>query len=320
MLAIAAKQSLGGSCLVVSRCLRALTVVLVALFGPAAFGQMMSPEQIPAPPTDEQPPPPADVGLLLGQPLAQETPGACDDGPHCDDGAYHDAYDGGWALQGPPPGYGSGTWLYDWLGTRHSKTHGRAIGPGEPLRGTSWLNRPYEVAMDFGALVMTDRPATNVRSGNDLFAAIHAGWDWDHYWGTQFRVGWSTPELDNTNVANDDKADNLFITDLSVMYYPWGDSRSRPYCRLGMGLTDIEFTNNLSQRQHESLFTIPIALGIKYQFRRWLVWRAEFANNLAIGQNQTNTLNNITLTFGLEGRFGGRPTGYWAWHPRGHAW
>jgi hypothetical protein len=43
-------------------------------------------------------------------------------------------------------------------------------------------------------------------------------------------------------------------------------------------------------------------------------------NNLGIGMNDTGTLNNLTFTTGLEWRFGGRPSGYWAWAGRGGAW
>lgn len=237
-----------------------------------------------------------------------------DQGYGCADGVYDEDFhdDSAWELREP-------SWLAVTCShvasffSRHSSTHGRAIGYGQPLRGTSWLNRPYEVNVDFGALIMTGDPATNVRRGNDFFTAIQAGWDWDHYWGTQVRAGWSTPELVSTSVANDDSADNLFIVDGSIVYYPWGDSKLRPYYRLGMGLTDIEFTNQLGRRQHELMFTIPMGLGVKYAKNRWLAWRAELANNLAIGSNEANTLNNITLTFGLEGRFGGRPNGYWAY-------
>jgi hypothetical protein len=200
--------------------------------------------------------------------------------------------------------------------SRNSQTHGRAVGLGDPLRGTSWLNRPYAIAIDYGAFVMTGRPADGVRAANDQFAALSMGWDWDHYWGTQARVGWSTPEL-NSVQPGDNGGDNMFLTDLSLMYYPWGDSRVRPYWRMGMGLTDIEFSNINGVRQQEFLFTIPFGVGVKYQFRRWLAWRSEIVNNLAIGSNEANTMNNLTLTFGLEARFGGRPTGYWAWSPRG---
>ncbi|MEM8865962.1 MAG: outer membrane beta-barrel protein [Planctomycetota bacterium] len=223
-----------------------------------------------------------------------------------------------WSMENSP--LGRHAWVVDWLGRRHSSTHGRAIGPGQPLRGTSWLNRPYEIAAEFGALVMTDRPSQDVRSGNDLFAAIHAGWDWDHYWGGQVRVGWSTPELDNPSIVGEETSDNLFIFDTSVLYYPWGDSRTRPYLRVGVGLTDLEFTNSQNVRQAEHLFTVPLAIGIKHQMRRTMAWRAEFANNWAIGANEADSINNITLTFGLEGRFGGRSASYWAWNPRARSW
>lgn len=221
---------------------------------------------------------------------------------------------------GPEAGPYHECWPLNWLGWRNSATHGRSIGAGGPLRGTSWLNRPYWLGLDFGGLIMTSDPAQNVTPGNDFLAAIHAGWDWDHYWGSQIRVAWSTPRLDNTQILSEDLSDNLFITDVSILHYPWGDARVRPYLRLGMGLTDLEFTDTAGFRQQELLYTIPLAIGVKYQFRRWLAWRAEFANNLAIGQNNSGTLNNLSLTIGFEGRFGGRPSGYWAWHPRGHGW
>lgn len=221
----------------------------------------------------------------------------------------------GWSAAAPPAG--GHHWMLDWLGARHSSTHGRAVGAGGPLRGTSWLNRPYEVALEFGALVMTGDPADDVPASNDLFAAIHAGYDWDHYWGGQVRVGWSTPTFDNAAIAGEETSDNFFLIDGSVLYYPWGDSRTRPYCRVGIGLTDLEFTDSRAIRRQETLFTIPLAIGIKQQWSRTTVWRAEFANNLALGGASSNTMDNITLTLGVEGRFGGRARGYWAWSPRG---
>lgn len=256
----------------------------------------------------------AEPGLLGGQSAGEELQG---------DDRYDDAWDHScdecWQVENEL-GYEHEPLYFRWLGGRNSATHGRAIGAGQPLRGTSWLNRPYEVTFEFGALVMVGEPASGVDPANDLFAAIQAGWDWDHYWGGQIRVGWSTPQLDDGSAATNAQRDNLFIGDVSVVYYPWGDSRIRPYTRLGVGLTDIEYTSPSRGRQQENLFTIPLAIGVKYQFRRWAAWRAEFANNVAIAPNGAETFDNMTLTFGYESRFGGRPTGYWAWHPRGHAW
>ena len=206
------------------------------------------------------------------------------------------------------------------LDFRHSSTHGRAMGNGGALRGTSWLNRPYDISIDYGVLLMPGRVASDVRSSNDFFGAVKVGWDWDHYWGTQFRVGWSTPDLINTSLSGTQQSDNLFITDMSLLYYPWGDSRFRPYWRAGLGLTDIEYSNRFNLRQQEFLFTIPFGVGLKYQFRRWFVWRAEFMNNLALGQNETSSINNLTITSGFEWRFGGRPSGQWDWAGYGGAW
>ncbi|MEO0530318.1 MAG: outer membrane beta-barrel protein [Planctomycetota bacterium] len=211
-------------------------------------------------------------------------------------------------------------WLMRQMDLRHSSTHGRAMGPGEPLRGTSWRNRPFAVSLDGGGLFMGDRVAANVRANNDLFGAIGVGWDLDHYWGTQVRVGWSTPTLLNTLQTSLPTDDNLFITDLSLLYYPWGDSRLRPYYRFGVGLTDIEYTNDNGLGQHEMLFTLPLAVGLKYQQNRHMAWRLEFADSIAFGQNESSTLNNFTISAGVEWRFGGTPSGYWAWAPRAGGW
>lgn len=211
-------------------------------------------------------------------------------------------------------------WLLRQFDLRHSSTHGRAMGPGEPLRGTSWLNRPVSISLDVGAFLMADRVSPNVETSNDLVGAVGMGWDWDHYWGSQVRIAWTTPEMVNSLQTTVPSDENLFITDLSLLYYPWGDSRTRPYWRIGVGLTDVEYTTDAGLREQDNLLTIPFAVGVKRQLRRHLAWRLELANNLALGQNDSSTMNNLTLTTGFEWRLGGRPDGYWAWAPRTGAW
>ncbi|TWT76875.1 hypothetical protein Pla123a_22990 [Posidoniimonas polymericola] len=268
------------------------------------------------PPVPTHQPEPIDAPSLFAPnpPEAVSEFAAAEDCPDCygDADCYTDAE---WQMN-------SGEWLTNSLArfheftSRNSATHGRATGLGRPLRGTSWLNRPYEASLDFGAFLMTNHPAAGVQGAHDKFAALTLGWDWDHYWGTQARLGWSTPELGNSEGGSD----NLLLTDLSLMYYPWGDSAVRPYWRMGMGLTDIEFTNVNGVRQQEFLFTIPFGVGMKYQIRRWAAWKVEMVDNLALGVNGANTMNNFTLTCGFEARYGGRPGGYWAWQPRGYSW
>ena len=199
----------------------------------------------------------------------------------------------------------------DVINFRHSATDGRYTGKGQPLHGTSWLNRPYEVGLEAGAFLMAGRVASHVRANNDLMAAIHLGWDWDHYWGTQVRVAWSTPAIGSGTTADPPDSSDIFIYDLSVLYYPWGDSKVRPYYRLGVGLTDLDYINADDLAQDATLFTIPFGVGLKYQTQRWMAWRVELVDNLAFGQSGTRTLNNFTLSFGAEWRFGGKPAPRW---------
>ncbi len=194
---------------------------------------------------------------------------------------------------------------------RTSVTHPRAIGLGDPLRGTSWLNRPYEFSLETGLLAMANDVGDGTGKANDLLVAAQLGWDFDHYWGTQVRVAWSSPSFDYETAPVTDASNDLAIYDASLLYYPWGDSRVRPYWRAGLGLTDIDYVDTTGMPASASLFTIPLAIGLKYQKERWMAIRFEAADNIAFGQGGTNTLNNFTFTFGAEWRFGGRPAPGW---------
>ena len=194
------------------------------------------------------------------------------------------------------------------------------------MRTTSWLNRPYEFSLETGAFVMGSRLSSNNSRNNDILAAASLGWDWDHYWGSQARFAWTSPELtsnvDPVNVNNNsnNNSNNVFIYDLSLMYYPWGDSRVRPYYRAGLGLTDISFINESGLREDNSLFTMPLGIGMKYQAERWMAFRAEAVDNITFGQNSASTMHNFTLTVGFECRYGGRQTGGWSSPSKKNYW
>jgi hypothetical protein len=217
----------------------------------------------------------------------------------------------------PPPSY----WpCMTWLGLRHSYTHGRSVGLGGPLIGTSWLNRPYYVGFDVGSLWMTRSIDDSVNRDVDVFGGVFLGHDWDHYWGNELAFHWATPELVNANAPNANRTDSLFIWSYNVMYYPWGDSAIRPYWRWGIGNTQVDFPREDGSGHDEWLLTFPIGVGVKIPFRRWLVCRAELTDQLAVGDSDVHTQNNLTLTCGLEWRFGAHPRSYWPWHPSRHIW
>jgi hypothetical protein len=104
------------------------------------------------------------------------------------------------------------------------------------------------------------------------------------------------------------------------MYYPWGDAAIRPYWRWGIGNTHINLPLDDGSGRDEWLLTFPIGVGIKCPIRPWLAARAELTDQLAFGDSNVHTQHNLTLTFGLEWRFGAHQRSYWPWHPSRHIW
>ena len=210
--------------------------------------------------------------------------------------------------------------VFDWLHLRHSYTYGRNVGVGGPYVGTSWLNRPYYVGVEFGWIWITRAQEDSVTRDVDTFGGILIGWDWDYYWGSELRFSRATPELVNAEALDAQRNDVLFTWSYNAMYYPWGDAMLRPYWRFGIGNTKFDFPLDNGTRHDEWLFTFPIGLGFKYPFRPWCAGRAELTDYLSIGQNGLPTQNNITFTLGLEFRFGIHPRSYWPWYPSRHMW
>jgi hypothetical protein len=194
------------------------------------------------------------------------------------------------------------------------------VGLGGPLVGTSWLNRPYYVGGDLGTMWITQSPFDSVSRDVDMIGGVFLGCDWDHYWGNELAFRWSTPELANASATIVNRTDSLFLWNYSLMYYPLGDAAMRPYWRWGIGNTHVDFPLANGSRHDEWLLTLPIGLGVKYPIRRWLAARAELTDYLSFDGSFVSTQNNLTLTFGLEWRFGVHPRSYWPWHPSRHIW
>jgi hypothetical protein len=209
--------------------------------------------------------------------------------------------------------------ILGWLGLRHSHTHGRHIGRGDPLAGTSWTNRPFYVGGELGTLWLTRSIHENVSRDVDAFGGIIVGWDRDTYWGAELRFNWATPELVNSVASDAARTDSLFAWNYSFMYYPWGDAAWRPYWRTGIGNTHFDFPLDDGTRHDQWMLTFPLGFGVKYPINRWLAARVEVTDHLSIGRSLP-TQHNPTFTLGVEWRFGARPRSYWPWHPGRHVW
>jgi len=189
----------------------------------------------------------------------------------------------------------------------------RHVGLGQPLTGTSWRNRPWFFGTFVGGVLMDDLVPRRVYQNDTSFVGARLGLDFDHFWGLESRWAFARPDLANA-AGTPLQASRDYFTDLSLVYYPWGDSRWRPYLLAGLGFQTYRFNNDLGQRISEAAFEVPLGAGIKYFYGPWFTLRFDFADNLAVGNSRVSGMHNISLMMGAEFRFGGRRRSYFPWH------
>ncbi len=209
-------------------------------------------------------------------------------------------------------------WMRKW-GFRHSSTDGRYIDKNVPMPYSSWLNRPYHIDLFSGPLLTGDPVHGRVEQSNDMLVGLRAGWDFDYYWGVEWRLGWADPDVlaeDNFETLEGD----YFISDVSFVYYPWGDTKVRPYVQAGLGVTQVDSLYEDGNPQQATLLGTPFGVGVLFAQNRWLAWRLEIVDNLAWGSNGVDTMNNVLFAGGMEVRLGARPNSYWPWRSSRTMW
>ena len=95
------------------------------------------------------------------------------------------------------------------------------------------------------------------------------------------------------------------MTDASVLYYPWGDARWRPFATLGFGVVGFHFQDRSGQGFDQTIVHLPIGLGLKYKWQPIFAFRLDLKDNLAFGTSRLDTMHNWSLTCGVELRWGG---------------
>ncbi len=263
-----------------------------------------------------------DVGLTLG-PASQPLPGIGLDPSEC------------------PPQHGAGRPFMGFFQLPEE----RYRGPGEPLVQESWQFRPLSVGTFFGFLQGGALVRGWTYEEQGTIAGLTLGWDFHHYFGAEMRVGFGRVVVGDTMEAilaqqtSDDTAglspydparrrfdvsryDDLIICEINALYYPWGDSRWRPYAMIGMGVTSIDFIDRSEIVYHGAYFTLPIGVGVKYLNGDWLAFRLELADQIMFGGGSPiETVNRLCVTAGVELRFGGsNRRAYWPWNPGRNYW
>jgi opacity protein-like surface antigen len=224
-----------------------------------------------------------------------------------------------------------------------STPQGRHRGLGCPLVGESWLNRPYSAGWFMGA--MTGSPLIDDWIGlkTGFSGGYRIGWDSDYYWGLETRLTLAgVPVCDSARAVHaqwdadtaaglavdhprrrrfdSGRAADVLHWDVSVLYYPWGDSEWRPYLAAGLGLSEVRAIDRLSRYYDETMFALPVAVGLKWRATDRMVLRVEAGDLMSFSGGGFGTLHHLTYNAGVEVRFGGTRRAYWPWNPGRHYW
>ena len=191
----------------------------------------------------------------------------------------------------------------------------RHQGRGDPLVRTSWINRPIHVDLLSGGLFTGELVTGSSNATNGILVGTRIGWDLSHYLGGELRLAQANVGLQGRYDTGD-----IRFYDVSVLYYPWGDSRFRPFTTFGLGISQYTFTDPLALPAKDTLLNVPFGLGFKYLARPNLALRMEFLDNLGFGSAWMRTQNNLSLTGGFELKMGGSRRNYFPFSASSRNW
>jgi hypothetical protein len=117
-------------------------------------------------------------------------------------------------------------------------------------------------------------------------------------------------------LANDgpESENDIFYLDAHVSYYPWGDARWRPYLSAGLGFMNNNFIDSRGWEFDELLLTVPLSAGLKYQMQPHYAIRFDLTQNISFGTGSLETMDNISLSAGIEWHYGGPRKSYFPWN------
>lgn len=214
--------------------------------------------------------------------------------------------------------YSPHRWTHRWLPPllpRHGKHAFKKLFPKTPMRGSSWLNRPYHADWFFGAFIGDDVVSGELDLDTTYAGGFRFGKDLSDRWGWESRLMFAAPDVtDSTGRLLVETAD-VVIWDVSAVYYPWGDAVTRPYLTAGLGFAHFDYLDATGRGNTANVLAIPLGGGVQWRMNNWTLLRVEVLNNISLSGSGVSSMNNVTVTGGFEFRCGGRPTSYWPWFP-----
>ena len=209
-----------------------------------------------------------------------------------------------------------------WFGFRHSYTHGRNVGWGLPLVGSSWLNRPHYIGATLGPMWLTNRPANSVPRDVDVIGSLILRLGLGLLLGQRISVRLCHARA-RQSLRAARLADRPSLRPLELQLHVLPVGRREFAALLAAGHRRLAFRFHATDdgaplermgalhalwRRHE-VFIPPLARGPHRVHRPILLGRPWHGHQ-----------HNLTLNFGLEVRFGGKRKAYWPWNPSRHIW
>jgi hypothetical protein len=213
------------------------------------------------------------------------------------------------------------------------------LQPIRPPDNLSWLYRPISFGLFGGMMYGTTLIDDWIDQKEGYIGGIRLGWDCDEYWGLEARAAVGSIRLvdgvqayaqrqyfiDQQQISADspiiDRSSYRADYDLDVLYYFAGDRRWRPYFLMGAGLVQLNFDDLLGNHYSYTAWGMPLALGVKYHVDDRMGLRFEIGDEIVFsGGTGINVIHDVSLTAGLEFRFGGHAKNYWPWNPGTRSW
>ena len=146
-------------------------------------------------------------------------------------------------------------------------------GIGLPLVEKGWRSQPFSITpfagvTDGGALIRG-----HVNQEPSFYGGLNFGWDYDHYWGFEKRLGFGALNLSNAD-HQPIVGPALSVTgEYRLMYYPLGDARWRPYLTAGVGWSDFYYNDDVGRSHLDTVGMIPFGVGVKYLYTGRIAFR-----------------------------------------------
>jgi Outer membrane protein beta-barrel domain len=179
-------------------------------------------------------------------------------------------------------------------------------GIGQPLPGNGWRTNPFSITTfagftDGGALI-----PGHLNQQPSFYGGINLGWDFDHYWGIEKRLGFGALNLTNGDHQPIPTTGLSVTGEYRLMYYPLGEARWRPFLTAGVGWSDFYFMDDHGANHLDTVGMIPFGVGMKYLINNRFALRVDLIDEMTFGGGALSNFHYAALTVGLEFRYGHR--------------